>query len=462
MTKEQMDKYLTLYKNGVRDNDLKTIMQSDAINATLQDTRGGAILAYTGFGKGHMVTGIIKRYRVKYSDIVIIVVPTRPLKEEFEKIVLENFLLNVKVYTREGYLAQHVKKVGLFIVDELHTVCVESAEMFATIIPDTVYDYFFGFSATLEDKHKDFLKKNDILIKYTVNKIDAHRLRLLPEHTIYNIGVDLTTQEQRRYQDNHRPFTTLSQLFQQASEDNSFQVAMICCTKDDMIHTVKGKKRPAREVKQIVARKLNMEINEVVSMAFAWKKHMNNLGDIVDNAVRKKILVEEILEKFDHLKTILFCASIEQAEQYAKEHANNMICYHSKSKRRGTLLKAFLDGFMRKIASVEALDMGVDDAKIELGLNIKYTSTALQMVQRIGRVIRKDVDRPDKKAIFVNIYCNPFVVQLQDGDKDVIKPSDYNKLKDICYREPVLWLRDAEEMYDLEKETIERKNEDRH
>lgn len=89
---------------------------------------------------------------------------------------------------------------------------------------------------------------------------------------------------------------------------------------------------------------------------------------------------------------IVFCGNIKQA---------NRLCpnaYHSKSE--GFELQRFRDGHINQLAVVGMLDEAINlqaDIAICLGVNAKTR----KLIQRIGRLLRKDPDNPDKLAIMI-------------------------------------------------------------
>ena len=72
--------------------------------------------------------------------------------------------------------------------------------------------------------------------------------------------------------------------------------------------------------------------------------------------------------------------------------------YHSKMslKERTAMLSEFKDNIYKVIVCVKALDEGIDIPELEMAIITAGTSVKRQQIQRIGRVLRKNDDKPSK------------------------------------------------------------------
>lgn len=441
MTVEQFNRYLALYKNGVVGDELKSVIQSDAIDIWLRAGGKGVIEAFTGFGKSFLTRGLISRFRTKMQDKVNIVVPTRPLYDDFKKNVKD--FDNCEVSVINSYVKEK-HECGLLIVDEVHKSANRLSENHKNVIPHTKFNYCLGLTATLNDTQRKYLESIGIPVVFTITRNEANKLGLLPEFDVFNYGIELTTREQLQYQKAYEIFNSTFEIFKLASEHNAFDVAMACCQKPDVIFNIGKKTKVVKDVLRIVAKTNELDESDVRKIAFQWKASMIKLGQICDNAYNKKQAILELLDRYKDEKTIVFSQSIDKCEEIANE-ITNAYAYHSKTKQRKKLLDAFISGFFGRLITVEAIDMGLDDSKLTLGINAKYDNETGVMVQRIGRFVRNDKDNPDKYARFINLYCKPFVTENDKGEEYEINTVDYNKLKNLSYNEPYVWIDDLNE-----------------
>ena len=441
MTVQQFDKYLNLYNRGIIGDELKTIIQTDAIDIWLRSGGVGIIEAYTGFGKSYTCGQLMTRYRKKLQDKIQFVVPTQPLYDDFKR--TSHGFDNCDVTIIDTYIKSN-HECGLLVVDEVHKVANTGSKYFKTVIPNTKYNYCLGLTATLNDNHKQYLESIGVKVVFTITRNEANQLGLLPEHDIFNYGVELTTKEQLAYQKAYDVFVSTFEIFKNASDNNAFEVAMGCCQQLDKYVKVGDKSKTVEDIIRIVAKKNELDTKDVRNTAFQWKASMQKLSKVTDNAFNKNEAIYEILRKFPNDKTVVFAQSIEHAETIA-DKVNGAYCYHSKTRQRKGLLDAFKNDVFSRLIVVEALDLGFDDVKLRLGINVKYDSDNGQMVQRIGRTIRLDKNNPDKYARFFNLYCKPFIALNDNNEEYTINPNDYNKLRTLSYNEPYVWIDDLKE-----------------
>lgn len=107
-------------------------------------------------------------------------------------------------------------------------------------------------------------------------------------------------------------------------------------------------------------------------------------------------------------KTIVFCADIGTAESATQMLLKRRVCaetYHSKLSQghRENILEDLQAGDIEAVVAVNALDEGVDVPDLDLGILVSGTSRRRQMIQRMGRIVRRKDD--GRGAAFVVIYA---------------------------------------------------------
>jgi len=160
----------------------------------------GTFVACTGFGKTRVGTYALQLLRRNDPDRkVIVVVPTRPLKRQWEKILVamkqEN---NTEVYVINTVAASaSLQYCDLLILDEIHRY---AAETFSKVFHVVKYRYIIGLTATIERKDG----KHALLEKYApvFDEVPLHVARekgWVAGYRIYNWGITLPPEEQEMY-----------------------------------------------------------------------------------------------------------------------------------------------------------------------------------------------------------------------------------------------------------------------
>lgn len=135
-------------------------------------------------------------------------------------------------------------------------------------------------------------------------------------------------------------------------------------------------------------------------------------------AARRRILAEtparlELLARLgaaieDSSRTLVFTETKEAADAARASLVDSGISaetYHSdiNPQERDSRLRAFAEGRCRALVAVRALDEGVDVPDVDLGVVLTASRQKRQMIQRLGRVIRKKSD--GRYARLINVFA---------------------------------------------------------
>lgn len=134
-------------------------------------------------------------------------------------------------------------------------------------------------------------------------------------------------------------------------------------------------------------------IKKIEALKFAAiNKRMNFLY----NLPSKLRLAKQCLESLEQngKRTVVFAGSIEQSGLLCGDKV-----YHSESS--DVALRAFQRGEIDTICAVRALNEGQNLKEPDQGLVVQIDGVKKNLVQRIGRIIRKRYDQPDFKAKIV-------------------------------------------------------------
>lgn len=460
MEYEELNYFIKRVRDGCKGNQLKDELQTFGTNKWLRSGGIGAIEAFTGYGKSHQCKKVFTRYRAKNNDNIIVIVPSYNLQEDFLSIGRELGLTNYYVYVIKGYTMTDnldtIRNCGLLVVDELHRCCGEMSEYFKNVIPLTTFKYFLGLSATLSYEHKLFLEQYNIKTIFSINITEGIRLGIVPEYNIYNVGVSLTTEERIAYMKNDDYFKSYFKYFNIGTGHNAFDLMMACAARGEEI------KKVASTEEGLVSNTSNqwaafvsgffddLTYKDIKTKAVMAIKSMTERESIVNKAQNKTLFLIRALNSINEVNakrleleenplfTMSFIHDKEQVEDIQKGtrtglHTYTSFGYYSSlaKKVKDSILSNFKLGVFYHLLTFKALDEGYDNKKLSIGFNLYYHSKVLNTIQRLGRIIRKDENNPDKEGIFIFVYCLPFMGLDKNQEAIEVRPADCKRLPKI-------------------------------
>lgn len=461
MEYEELNYFIRRTREGCTGNTLKGEMQTYGVNKWLKDFNGiGAIEAFTGFGKGFLCKMLFTRFRAKSQEPIVVIVPSYNLQKDFINLGEELQLTNYYVYVIKSYTMSDdtsiIRDSGLLLIDELHRCCGEMSEYFKNVIPLSNYKRLLGLSATLSYEHKEFLKTFGIETVFSVSITEGMRLSIVPEYSVYNVGVNLTQDEKINYIKADKYFKSYFKFFSIGTGHNAFDLMMACGARADESKkvSVTGEGIQTASSNQWAAYVSGFHENttykDIKTKAVMAIKNMTERENIVNKAENKVKFLIYALNKLNENNKVrneieerpLFSMSfIHDKEQIELIESNTLVglgtpsakgYYSSLSKgMKNTILDNFRIGIFNHLLTFKALDEGYDNKKLSIGFNLYYHGKILNTVQRVGRVIRQDEDNPDKQGLFIFVYCNPFIESDDNGEPVDIKPADFKKLPKI-------------------------------
>jgi len=128
---------------------------------------------------------------------------------------------------------------------------------------------------------------------------------------------------------------------------------------------------------------------------------------IVHRSIPKLDNAIELAKKYIEVgkKVMIFTMDISSCdlirERLKKENVseNNLFIVHSEVKGDiPKILKRFKEAKYGVLIGARMLDEGIDIPDVEIGINVSSSKTRLQLVQRIGRILRKN--KPEKEPVF--------------------------------------------------------------
>lgn len=322
---------------------------------TLGGEWGGLFMA-TGTGKSKVaidkateldVTGFPDRPKI------LLIVPTEKLRddnwrEEFVKWKAEYTYNNL---TRSCYASINklsMQDYDLVIADEGHNFTEANTVFFAK----NVVRRLMVLTATAPDKNGNETDKGKVLLfkqfrikadfVYTLDQARADGIVSPYDIVVVETGLDSTTK--------YIKAGTAAKPFYQTEQ-------------------------AAYDYMCVIIRKMMISSNDAVK----WKTLARMR--LIYNSLAKTELAKKIIAKYaPGNRTIVFCGSIEQAGKLAPH------VFHSKSGDKD--LTDFKAGEIDILAVVEALNEGHNIPNVDLGIIVQVSSSAKDLIQRIGRLIR--------------------------------------------------------------------------
>jgi len=334
----------------------------------------GCVTAATGFGKTNILMKAARLCNENNADnSIIIIVPSIVLKDKTEKNLEDWEIKNAKVYVINTAITIELK-CFLLLLDEVHRY---KSNEFGKIFETVNYSWLLAVTATLPAEKAD--KVNLYCPVFDdVSLAECLENKWVSPFVIANYRIPLRGNAKAVYESIHSDYIKTFKIFK-----FDYTIAMGCLTN--------------KKLREDYA----IELGVNPSLLFLRAKKFNDLV-----SARKKFLYENddkiraILEIVSTLnkKAIIFSLTKAMANRIAIAVGGR--AYHSglSAKVNKDALEKFETGEIKYLSVGKALDEGADIPDIELAIINANTSSPIQLIQRVGRVIRV---AEKKKAIVV-------------------------------------------------------------
>ncbi|AWR98205.1 DEAD/DEAH box helicase [Acidianus sulfidivorans JP7] len=354
--------------------------QIDSLKAWIKAGKRGVIVLPTGAGKTLVALKAISKLKVS----TLVIVPTIDLINQWYSAINSHLrfqsgrvgggydeIKGITVMTYDSAYSR-VEEIGnkfyFVIFDEVHHLPSEGYSQIAEML---IAPYRLGLTATPErqDGKHILLPK---LVGPIVYSISASELsgQYLAEFEIKKIYVELTDNEKQLY------------LMYRKQLENFLNKAKIRLDSLYSFHKLlrlAGRDPKAREA------------------LLAW----HNAVNIAVNSESKIEKLRELLNKFQNEKIIIFTRDVEMAYRVSKEFLIPVVTYKTQKDERNEILRKFKEGKYRVIVTSSVFDEGVDVPDASIGIILGGYGTSRQMLQRLGRILRKDDNK--NKALLIEI-----------------------------------------------------------
>jgi len=411
--------------------------QVEAVNAWIDNDYRGTVLYSTGTGKTEIALECAKRFAFVFASSssyssssppplpflnILLIVPRIILIEQNIKRLISYGIPKQKIGAyfgerkeiREITICTYqsiiknlnlIRRSNMVIFDEVHLIR-DTAKIFRKIFDVVIEDHkkaIIGLTATLDEK--DLSKYYTILTllppvkRYPIRK--AVNDKRLAKPIVIPLKVNLTEKEQKDYDTYTSKIKKISNRFKKYDADSM----------------------------SILLRKGGF----VSGMAKAWFSNVRKRKLLLSCAENKLLsAVNLITTKFPNEKIMIFSETIDSITKLrdmleSKGTKSMIIDSNVSSKKRQIIINQWGVEFY-PLLSVKKLEIGFDIPQVRIEIILATTSNMNQVIQRIGRVIRKHEDK-DLALIYV-IYVSD---TKDDNIHDVVKKAietDPRKLKE--------------------------------
>lgn len=378
--------------------------QQEALKAWHSNARRGVVEAVTGSGKTRV--GIAAAFEAARQGIkVLILVPTAELQRQWLVSLRRDLpaarrgalgdgrsdslddvdILVAIVHSASNRETLRSHKAGLIIADECHRY---AAPMFTGALQEG-YAWRLGLTATFEradGEHENLLTPYFGGVIYNLWYDRALKDQVIAPFDIALVGVDLVPSEQADY--------------------DEFSAVMVEAARN--LESYAG--IPRRPFPQFIAAVAALAASDSPSreatIARKYMRAMSSRLTLLAEAKTKYLALAALKETVDQSRgTLVFTQTQESArrgqELYTSlgSKASAVFSGMPKDDRRQGM-EDFRTGASQVLAAPRLLDEGIDVPEADLGIIVAANRSQRQMVQRLGRVIRKKADgRPGRLVV---------------------------------------------------------------
>lgn len=383
--------------------------QKEAFNWWLKNQCMGIIEAVTGTGKTTVGLAAIALAQSKKLRTLLIV-PSIVLQDQWSD-KLGRFLPSAKVArigggnSGAGLQAEHDVLIavvnsaatwasqlngryGLVVADECHRYGATSFRQ--ALLPASAMR--IGLTATLErmdDGVDEALKPFFSNATFTYDFDKATSDQVLASFVVANLGIALTASEREEYEQAdelcRKARAALINSYGYPADVSDFMTKVTAAAKTMM--RLWGEGKYASQYVSNFSRRIKV-LADTPNRLDALLSLKSSIG-----LASRTLVFTETVEAANHAATALKRIGV-TAEPY-----------HSAldTKTREYFLQKFRDGSLKALVAVKALDEGVDVPDVNLGIIMSASHQKRQMIQRLGRIVRK---KPDASyAVLVNMFA---------------------------------------------------------
>ncbi len=309
----------------------------------------------------------------------------------------------------------------LLIVDEVHHLAAQQYSKALSI----KCDWKMGLSATIEGERLNILEEKLGPVVYNFSLKEALEKGILPKfewklHTVY-----LSIEEKTEFDNISRKIIELYNFVR-------FDYKFINEVSDGKIETIEN---------------LYDFVQLVEKARYRGKKLPENWKQLQLSIIQRRWIIHRSKPKIDDAivlakkylslkhKIVIFTMDIATCESIARElerYSENVYMAHSKLKENvnENILK-FKNAQYGVLIGARMLDEGIDIPDAEIGINVSASKTRLQLIQRIGRVLRM---KEGKRPVFHHYIAIPERGSHVKVDDDLVMIDDLSWIQDTALK----------------------------
>lgn len=365
--------------------------QKQAIKRWEESFMKGCVILPTGAGK----TAIGLRAIQSACASALVIVPTIDLMEQWAGSISKHMRADgtdnnmhelrigrlgggqddIQAITVATYDSAYIKapilgnQFKLIIFDEVHHL---PAPGYRTIAEQFISPYRLGLTATIEreDQMHEMIPHLVGRVIFRMGPAELSTAKHLAEHTIQRIQVDLTEEEQNKYEMSRSKF--LSNL-------------RYLGFKTPSMHTLK---------RLIMMSNRNKHARDAILAK-------NKATEIALNSSAKVDQLQKILADNKNVRTIIFTQNNKMVYKISDRFLIPFITYKTGRDERRDVLDGFRTGRYSAVVTSKILDEGVDVPDAELGIIVSGTGSGRELIQRLGRLLRPKKDA--RKAVLIEL-----------------------------------------------------------
>jgi superfamily II DNA or RNA helicase len=374
-----------------------------------------------GFGKTFICIKTIKRALLKTQSLrVLVVVPTKVLKNQWEKSLREHGINSYVVMTINSVVALSTLDTDLCIIDEAHLAIL--GKKFSTIFQVVKRRAMLAVSGTWSREHKEVINRY-LPLADTITEREAIENGWVSKRVERVIEVEMT-QENKLLYDNY--VEIMDSCF--AHFDNSWPNAVQCRTREGASRFASDRMLSVK--KEDGSYMNNYELGRYLSTkSNVYMQTLQKRNSLINGSLEKVMIVAQLCRALSDMKIVTFGLATQTVDTLALAVPNS-IAYHSnldsKSvdneilqkydipiKGKGTTTKLTRDKlkelYIRMldaddvscIHSAKALDVGLDVQGMNTAITYCRTSNPEKQGQRSSRSSRAEGE--EKLSLFIHV-----------------------------------------------------------
>jgi DNA-binding Xre family transcriptional regulator len=426
-------------------NDKRDFVQKLVFESLIRNSKNKKIIAalHVRAGKTRVSKLLIEGLNNNFTGKHLIICPTNIIKDEFKKFLSESNISNVIISTYSGIFSNKFNREEEFlsiIYDEADFGVSSNKSILWTKCLDLKSRWKMCLSGTFEYDNLKLLENKGFDTMFTIDIDDGVLIGTLPSFDVYNLGVELTVEEKKKYtlliSKSEEILKPYRQLF---PVGNTAEYAISTITFGKQYIKIGDDVATGDEWMQILMIHTKWQAGVLLGRKKNYNLYRTKMDDIVESSTNKLKTINKIVEKFNNNKGIIFTTRTETCDTLESSN-NNIISYHAKSKEKD-ILDLFRTNVKRVIVSVNKLSRGFTESGIDYAINSNYNSKQNNYTQKIGRALSMSEETIDKNPFIVNLYCKEYT----ENDIQII-PKDFKRLKKAQEGMLVDWIEEIEQI----------------